>query len=148
MTVRIPPADLDRMRSEDHQRRLAELVAEMHLAPAPDGQRYGFPIPTCCGATVQDNTGERAWADFFGQRRIGDLVARISDAELNKLGAEVQQRCVPCSDPGEILTLTTLAFRLASSPICWANSTSSRRFCTATSGCARAAYPAQYTCEN
>ncbi|KAG0653580.1 hypothetical protein C6P46_002472 [Rhodotorula mucilaginosa] len=92
---RINEANLDRLRSDEHQRRLAELVAQLHLAPAPASQQYGFPIPTCCGATVQDNTEERDWATFFGERRIGDLIRRIGDAELEKLGGEVQQRVIP-----------------------------------------------------
>ncbi|GAA5882294.1 hypothetical protein JCM3774_003362 [Rhodotorula dairenensis] len=87
--------DLDRMRSDSHQRRLAELVAELHLAPPPDGQHFGFPVPTCCGTTVQDNTEEHAWANFFGKRRIGDLVARIGDGELERLSVDVQQRVIP-----------------------------------------------------
>ena len=86
------PPDLDRLRSDEHQRRLAELVAQLHLASAPISPQYGFPIPTCCGATVQDNTEERDWATFFGERRIGDLIRRIGDGELEKLGGEVQRR--------------------------------------------------------
>ncbi|TKA50406.1 hypothetical protein B0A53_06261 [Rhodotorula sp. CCFEE 5036] len=92
---RINEANLDRLRSDEHQRRLAELVAQLHLAPAPASQQYGFPIPTCCGATVQDNTEEPDWATFFGERRIRDLIRRIGDAELEKLGGEVQQRVIP-----------------------------------------------------
>ncbi|BGP47598.1 hypothetical protein JCM10450v2_003463 [Rhodotorula kratochvilovae] len=76
------------------QARLAELVAQMHLAPVPPGQRFGFSVPTCCGATEQDNTEEESWAEFFGRRRIGDLVQRIGDPELSRLGEEVQQRVI------------------------------------------------------
>lgn len=87
--------DLDRLRSDQHQRRLAELVAELHLAPVPASQQYGFPILTCCGATVQDNTEEGDWATFFGERRFGDLIKRIGDDQLVKLGREVQRRVIP-----------------------------------------------------
>lgn len=65
----------------------------MHLAPAPSSQRFGFPVPTCCGATEQDNTEEESWATFFGERRIEDLVRRIGDAELSRLAGDVQRRC-------------------------------------------------------
>ncbi|BGO96377.1 hypothetical protein RTG_02030 [Rhodotorula toruloides ATCC 204091] len=75
--------------------RLADFVARMHLAPAPPGQRFGFPVPTCCGATEQDNTEEESWATFFGERRIGDLVRRIGDPELSRLAGEVQRRVIP-----------------------------------------------------
>ncbi|GAA6047079.1 hypothetical protein JCM3770_004186 [Rhodotorula araucariae] len=77
------------------QTRLAELIARMHLAPAPPGQRFGFPVPTCCGATEQDNTEEQSWAEFFSKRRIGDLVERIGDMEVTALGKEVQRRVIP-----------------------------------------------------
>lgn len=74
------------------QAHLGEMLAQMHLAPAPAGQQFGFPVPTCCGATEQDNTPERNWADFFGKRRIGDMCERIGDKELSRLGSEVQTR--------------------------------------------------------
>ncbi|GAA5838167.1 hypothetical protein JCM9279_004144 [Rhodotorula babjevae] len=77
------------------QGRLAELVAKMHLAPAPAGQRFGFVVPTCCGATQQDNAEMDSWADFYGERRIGDLARRIGDSELLRLAQEVQQRVIP-----------------------------------------------------
>lgn len=86
-----PRADLASI-SAAQQSRLAEMVAQMHLAPAPNGQRFGFAVPTCCGATQQDNSEEDSWAEFFSKRRIGDLVERIEDPELDKLGKEVQQR--------------------------------------------------------
>ncbi|KPV75113.1 uncharacterized protein RHOBADRAFT_53143 [Rhodotorula graminis WP1] len=77
------------------QARLAELVAKMHLAPAPDGQRFGFSVPTCCGATQQENAEMDSWAGFYGERRIGDLARRIGDPELLRLAQEVRQRVIP-----------------------------------------------------
>jgi fructosamine-3-kinase len=50
---------------------LAEKLATLHLTPAPalDGQ-FGFPVPTCCGSTVQDNSWRSSWADFYADCRI------------------------------------------------------------------------------
>ncbi|GAA5905824.1 hypothetical protein JCM6882_000470 [Rhodosporidiobolus microsporus] len=74
---------------------LAEYLAKMHLAAPPPGQNFGFPVPTCCGATEQDNTEEESWSGFFSKRRIGDLVERIGDGELSKLGKALQERVIP-----------------------------------------------------
>lgn len=66
----------------------------MHLAPPPAeyASSFGFPVPTNCGETVQDNTIERSWAAFFGKRRIGDVVDRIGDKDLQRLNGDLQQR--------------------------------------------------------
>ncbi|GAA5903461.1 hypothetical protein JCM5296_006260 [Sporobolomyces johnsonii] len=79
------------------QARLAELIAQMHLArPSPPwSNQFGFPIPTCCGVTQQDNTPSDSWKDFYSERRIGDLVQRIGDAQISKLGKELQSRVIP-----------------------------------------------------
>ncbi|GJN88892.1 hypothetical protein Rhopal_001863-T1 [Rhodotorula paludigena] len=80
---------------KSEQARLGEMLAQMHLASTPEGQRFGFPVPTCCGATEQDNTPEESWGEFFGKRRIGDMCERIGDKELSRLGSEVQTRVIP-----------------------------------------------------
>ena len=51
---------------------LASKIARLHSAPVPEkySGKFGFPVPTCCGSTVQDNTWEDTWADFFGKRRL------------------------------------------------------------------------------
>ncbi|POY72096.1 hypothetical protein BMF94_4903 [Rhodotorula taiwanensis] len=66
----------------------------MHLAPTPSAD-FGFPIPTNCGVTVQDNTTESDWATFWSKRRLGNMLDRIGDNELKRIGREVQQRVVP-----------------------------------------------------
>ncbi|GAA6042584.1 hypothetical protein JCM8097_003143 [Rhodosporidiobolus ruineniae] len=86
--------DLSSLPSSE-QARLAEYLAKMHLAPAPEGQKFGFPIPTCCGVTRQDNTEEESWATFFGRRRIGDMCERIGDGDVTRLGKELQERVIP-----------------------------------------------------
>ena len=54
---------------------LATKLARLHTTPAPIPQGYstpqfGFPVPTCCGSTEQDNTYTADWADFYAQRRL------------------------------------------------------------------------------
>lgn len=56
-------------------------------AGAPDTTytgKFGFPVPTHCGATEQDNTWEERWEVFFRDRRLGDLVERIGDKRVDK----------------------------------------------------------------
>ncbi|KAL2158734.1 hypothetical protein VTH06DRAFT_3925 [Thermothelomyces fergusii] len=54
---------------------LAAKLARVHTTPAPvpegfAGPVYGFPVPTCCGATRQDNAWAGSWADFYADRRL------------------------------------------------------------------------------
>lgn len=69
---------------------LASKIAKLHSAPAPEkyGGKFGFPVPTCCGSTVQDNTWEDSWAEFFGRRRL----MRILEESEKKNGADRELR--------------------------------------------------------
>ncbi|KAL2140025.1 hypothetical protein VTI28DRAFT_4333 [Corynascus sepedonium] len=54
---------------------LAAKLAKLHTTPAPvppgfSHPVYGFPVPTCCGATKQDNTWTESWADFYAEHRL------------------------------------------------------------------------------
>lgn len=52
---------------------LAEKLAKLHTAPVPEamqGKGYGFPISTCCGDTIQDNSWKSSWATFFAENRL------------------------------------------------------------------------------
>lgn len=55
---------------------LAKKLARLHTAPAPvpEGQggkpMFGFPVPTCCGDTVQDNPWRESWAEFYAENRL------------------------------------------------------------------------------
>ena len=44
--------------------------------------KFGFSVPTHCGVTEQDNAWEDDWATFFGERRLGDMVRRIGDGNI------------------------------------------------------------------
>jgi protein-ribulosamine 3-kinase len=38
---------------------------------------FGFPAPTYCGATPQDNRESGSWSEFYGERRLRSLVAAL-----------------------------------------------------------------------
>lgn len=53
---------------------LAEKLGKLHSTPAPvpegiEKSVFGFPLPTCCGSTVQENGWCESWAEFYGERR-------------------------------------------------------------------------------
>lgn len=31
---------------------------------------FGFPVPTCCGATPQNNEWKESWAEFYAENRL------------------------------------------------------------------------------
>ncbi|KAK3321231.1 fructosamine-3-kinase [Cercophora scortea] len=54
---------------------LAAKLAKLHTTPAPPPPgfprpMFGFPVPTCCGATQQDNTFTESWPAFFANNRL------------------------------------------------------------------------------
>ena len=58
---------------------LAAKLAKMHTTPAPvpegfDKPMFGFPVPTCCGATEQDNSWDESWADFYANNRLRSVL--------------------------------------------------------------------------
>ncbi|EAU30116.1 conserved hypothetical protein [Aspergillus terreus NIH2624] len=73
-------------------RNLARKLARMHRtqAPVPEGYdipMFGFPVPTFCGATVQDNSWKSSWAEFYADNRLRAILhvcmlANGSDPEL------------------------------------------------------------------
>ena len=84
---------------------LAQKLAELHSTPAPvpagyEAAVFGFPVPTCCGDTRQDNSYKTSWADFYGENRLrGVLKAaernRGRDATLAKLVEQTASVVVP-----------------------------------------------------
>ncbi|CEH14117.1 Predicted kinase [Ceraceosorus bombacis] len=80
-------------RSEAVMKQLGKRLAEMHLNGKND--RFGFHVPTHCGATEQDNTFEDKWSTFWTERRIGDLVRRLADADVTRLDKELRQHAWP-----------------------------------------------------
>ena len=60
---------------------LAQKLAKLHSTPAPipagyDTPQFGFPVPTCCGDTPQNNEFSASWADFFANKRLLAILER------------------------------------------------------------------------
>ncbi|GAB1313660.1 hypothetical protein MFIFM68171_03870 [Madurella fahalii] len=57
---------------------LAAKLAKLHTTPAPappEGSGFskpvfGFPVPTCCGSTKQENPWTESWAEFYAHHRL------------------------------------------------------------------------------
>ncbi|KAM7182743.1 Fructosamine/Ketosamine-3-kinase [Rhypophila sp. PSN 637] len=93
---------------------LAQKLAKLHTtaAPIPPGYEkpmFGFSVPTCCGATEQDNVWKKSWVEFYAENRLrrvlrqgleahgadrelSDLVDRVADKVLPRLLGEVERR--------------------------------------------------------
>lgn len=85
---------------------LAAKLAQLHTAPAPvpDGESptpvFGFPVPTCCGDTLQVNDYRETWADFYAHNRLLAIIARYErangkDAELRSMVENIVDVIVP-----------------------------------------------------
>ncbi|KAK3340013.1 Fructosamine/Ketosamine-3-kinase [Lasiosphaeria hispida] len=71
---------------------LAAKLAQLHTTPAPTPPghgkpMFGFPVPTCCGATEQDNSWRESWADFYANNRLRRVLRE--GAERNGLDKEL-----------------------------------------------------------
>ncbi|KAF5024033.1 hypothetical protein F66182_3880 [Fusarium sp. NRRL 66182] len=84
---------------------LASKVAQLHTTPAPipeghDKPMFGFPVPTCCGATEQDNSWRSSWAEFYADNRLRHITRQAlrkngSDPELEEAVETVAGKVVP-----------------------------------------------------
>lgn len=77
------------------QRQLGKMIAEMHRVPSGeegyDG-KFGFERNTFCGVTEQDNGWEDDWGVFFRDKRLGHLVSRIGDQEVQDAWEEMLRK--------------------------------------------------------
>ncbi|PHH83394.1 hypothetical protein CDD82_1623 [Ophiocordyceps australis] len=84
---------------------LAAKLAKLHSTPAPTpsghaGPAFGFPVPTCCGSTPQDNSWRASWADFYANNRLRAIMRACAasngaDAELTQAVERVASHVVP-----------------------------------------------------
>jgi protein-ribulosamine 3-kinase len=84
---------------------LAEKLAKLHTTPAPtppghSEPMFGFPVPTCCGDTPQDNSYKRSWADFYAENRLRFILQRAekrngNDKEVRDLVEKTAEKVVP-----------------------------------------------------
>lgn len=76
---------------------LVNSLVRLHAKSNDDGQ-FGFPVKTCCADTVQDNTWNYSWKDFFIEQRlkpISKLATNQDDQELQQLVAEACESAIP-----------------------------------------------------
>lgn len=84
---------------------LAAKLAKLHTTPAPISEGFttpvfGFPVPTCCGDTLQANEYKESWADFYANNRLRAIIrqyehAQGKDVELRSLVENVAMTIVP-----------------------------------------------------
>ncbi|KAK7417768.1 hypothetical protein QQZ08_011513 [Neonectria magnoliae] len=84
---------------------LAVKLARLHSTPAPipdghDKPVFGFPVPTSCGSTQQDNSFKTSWAEFYAENRLRHILRQAvqqngPDAELEKAVEAVASKVVP-----------------------------------------------------
>ena len=54
--------------------------------------KYGFGVPTHCGVSELDNTWEESWEVFYRDRRLGDVIGKIEDSEINQEWAKMKDK--------------------------------------------------------
>ncbi|SPQ20617.1 5abdc0d3-5e2a-4e37-8ab9-dfa23d91c169 [Thermothielavioides terrestris] len=84
---------------------LAAKLAKLHTTPAPipkgfSKPMFGFPVPTCCGATKQDNTWTESWPEFYAEHRLRAVFREAvrkngPDKELAEAVEKVASAVVP-----------------------------------------------------
>lgn len=77
---------------------LARKLARLHTTPAPvpegfDRPVYGFPVPTCCGSTMQDNSWKESWAEFYAENRLRHILRAATErnGEDGRLSSAVEK---------------------------------------------------------
>ncbi|KAK5087787.1 hypothetical protein LTS08_008111 [Lithohypha guttulata] len=82
---------------------LATKLAQLHNTPIPEefqDKGFGFPVSTCCGDTIQDNSWKPSWATFFAENRLRHILKsgeknNGKDAALRQVVEDVCEKVVP-----------------------------------------------------
>ena len=84
---------------------LAQKLAKLHTTPAPVPEGYerpmfGFPVPTCCGNTEQENDYTESWAEFYAEHRLLAILKKSErtngkDAGLRGMVEKTAKEVVP-----------------------------------------------------
>lgn len=84
---------------------LAQKLAQLHSTPSavPVGfssPGFGFHVPTCVGRTLQNNSWNRSWPEFFAENRLRAVWKTVesnhgTDTELHSLLERVVNEIVP-----------------------------------------------------
>jgi len=61
---------------------------------------FGFPVPTCCGDTQQDNSYKSSWSEFYADNRLRRVLKAAEknnggDSELKELVQKTADIVVP-----------------------------------------------------
>ena len=96
---------LDLSAAASNPKEFAPKLAHLHAAPTPvpegySAPQFGFPLPTACGDTVQDNRYAQSWAEFYGDRRLRGVLKACEktngkDEELEGLVERTVSQVVP-----------------------------------------------------
>ena len=82
---------------------LATKLAKLHTTLIPEEYRdkgFGFPVSTCCGDTIQDNSFKDSWATFFAENRLLHILECAEkrqgvDKSLRSLIEDICAKVVP-----------------------------------------------------
>ncbi|RSH77486.1 uncharacterized protein EHS24_003463 [Apiotrichum porosum] len=94
-SVPVPPTGLPETIDSDHDPASAS-AGDMPTAMAglEYTGKYGFAVPTHCGANEQDNRWEESWEVFFRDRRLGHIVHLLNDKRVGTAWEEMKERWV------------------------------------------------------
>lgn len=77
------------------QRNLGKKLAAMHKHGKSPNGKFGFHVPTHCGATELNNSWSDTWAEFYADKRIGDIVRRIGDPQITAVEGRLRVKVYP-----------------------------------------------------
>jgi len=78
---------------------LGGMLADMHMKGQSSNGKFGFEVPTYCGATKMRNGWHSSWGETY-DRKIADLLETLEKRggyeDLCDLGKQVREKWVSC----------------------------------------------------